>query len=67
MTDERLSKKEQIALTLKWFDEEDIPAYSSEYVDKDEGQVFITVGEYDYEISAQEIEYRASLIQEQES
>lgn len=49
----------------KWFDEENIPHYWE--TDTNTGLVtnfYITVGEYDYEISHAEILYRAELVLE---
>jgi hypothetical protein len=51
-----MTKKErEIEKCLEWLADEGISAY------EDSGKVYITAGEYDYEISRREIYYRAEL------
>jgi hypothetical protein len=52
------TNQKELDLALAWFAEEDISAY------QDNGKIYITVGEYDYEISSDEINYRAELVEE---
>lgn len=59
-----MTKKEQIKLAMEWFNEEDISAYSDESVSEDKGTIYVKIGDYDYEISADEIYYRAELVLE---
>ena len=45
----------EIELALKWFDDNEIPAYC------DDGTIYVQFGDYDVQISPAEVSYRAEL------
>lgn len=47
----------KLELATKWFYEEDVPCYTCN------NSLFIKVGDFDYEISQTEVDYRAELIE----
>lgn len=65
----KMITKKDVERCLERLTEEDISNYYDADVKNGEEtnfRVYITVGEYDYEISADEILYRAALIEENE-